>query len=102
MRTADCYAFLGDETAVPAVARMLENLPSNARGIAVLEVDNVGEEQGLIARPGIHVRWLHRNGAEAGTTTLLQDAFSTLIWPDHDVQLYLWPGWNTLRSRPFG
>lgn len=90
LRPAEWYAFLADETALPAVGRMLESLPTHARGVAVLEVESAAEEQQLTAPPGIEIRWLHRNGARAGTTTLLQDTFAAMAWPSEDGRLYLW------------
>lgn len=87
---ADSYVFLCDETGLPAVARMLENLPAGAQGTAIIEVADRREEQALTAPPGVSLRWLHRNGAEAGTTTLLQDAFDALPLPGGDRTLYLW------------
>ncbi|WP_416355218.1 siderophore-interacting protein [Aureimonas phyllosphaerae] len=65
---------LGDETALPAIARTLEELPRTAIGHAIIEVDGPAEEQPLLHPPGVQLRWLHRNGTPAGTTTLLQDA----------------------------
>ena len=71
---ADCYLFAGDETALPAIARMLENLPAHVRAIVRLEVANAGEEQPLATRAALDLRWLHRNGAPAGTSPLLEQA----------------------------
>lgn len=90
LREADWYLFMGDETALPAIGRMLAHLPPTARGIAFIEVADAGEEQALVCPAGVEIRWLHRQGAEAGTTALLQDAFDAVAWPSEEASIYLW------------
>lgn len=85
---ADRHLLAGDESALPAIASALEAMPAQARGIALIEVDSAADELDLTAPEGIDVRWLHRDGAEAGTTTLLVDAVRGLDWPDGDVQVF--------------
>ncbi|AWB95038.1 hypothetical protein DCE93_04670 [Agromyces badenianii] len=50
----------GDETAVPAVSAILEQLPAGARGAAFLEVPEAGDALPLRAPAGVEVRWLPR------------------------------------------
>ncbi|WP_294642276.1 siderophore-interacting protein [uncultured Aureimonas sp.] len=76
---AERYLLLGDETALPAIARTLEGMPETATGHAIIEVDGPADEQALVHPPGMILRWLHRNGAPAGTTTLLQDAARSTV-----------------------
>ena len=71
----------GDETALPAIARILESLSSDARGTALIEIDGESEAQKLIHPAGFDVVWLDRKGQPAGTTTLLEDAVIALEWP---------------------
>ena len=75
----DWYLFAGDETALPAIGRRLEELPASARVMVVAEVADKDEEQRFSSRAAVEVRWLHRNGA--GTTSLLQDAIAGLPLP---------------------
>jgi len=77
----DWYLFAGDETALPAIGRRLEELPANTRILVVAEVADKKEEQQLARRASIEVRWLHRDGAAPGTTSLLQDALAGLSLP---------------------
>ncbi|GAV37080.1 Vibriobactin utilization protein ViuB [Roseomonas sp. TAS13] len=72
----------GDETALPAIGRILEELPSDARGVAIVEVADAREEQDLPHPPGVALRWLHRNGLPAGTPNLLPAALRALHWPE--------------------
>lgn len=89
---ADWYLFAGDETALPAIARMLEHLPTQACGQAFIEVADDGEVQQLDCPAGIEVTWLSRNGAAAGTTSLLIDAVRSSVLPDDGSSVYVWAG----------
>ncbi len=68
---ADHYVLLADETALPAAARRIEELPRDASVTAFFEVADAAEEQELDAPEGAEITWLHRNGAAPGTTDLL-------------------------------
>jgi NADPH-dependent ferric siderophore reductase len=65
MPAMDWCLLAGDETAIPAIARMLEALPETAQGIVLIEVADKGAEQTLPASVGIDIRWLHRDGVVA-------------------------------------
>ena len=91
MAAADWYCLVGDETGFPAIARMLETMPATARGIALVEVNDPREEQRVPHPPGVSLRFLCRNGAAPGTTTLLQDAARAVDWPS-DGSIFAWAG----------
>lgn len=74
VRDADWYLIAGDESALPAIGRILERLPRDARGQALIEIANAEERQPLPTPDGVAVTWLDRRGAEAGTTDLLEQA----------------------------
>jgi NADPH-dependent ferric siderophore reductase len=57
---------VGDETAVPAICSVLEQLPGDARGTAFLEVPVAADVQDVRRPAGIEVVWLAREGAELG------------------------------------
>lgn len=78
---ADWYLLAGDETGLPAIGRILESLPSDTKGLALVEIAGPEEEQPLSTPPGIELRWLHRHGAPAGTTDLLADAIKAVSLP---------------------
>jgi NADPH-dependent ferric siderophore reductase len=88
---ADWYLFAGDETALPAIARMLEQLPERARGRALIEVADAGEIQPIDCKAQIAVEWLCRDGAAAGTTRLLADAVRAVPLPD-GTRIFAWAG----------
>jgi NADPH-dependent ferric siderophore reductase len=79
-----------DETGLPAVAAILEQLPDGMAALVFAEVADAAEHQALPARPGTVVTWLHRDGCPAGTTTLLADAVAESSWPDGTP--YVWGG----------
>ena len=69
----------GDETARPAIARGLEAMPKDARGLVLIEVEDAGEEEDLLRPAGVVVKWLHRNGARHGAR--LEAAVRAVEWP---------------------
>ncbi|WP_328346652.1 siderophore-interacting protein [Micromonospora sp. NBC_00421] len=60
----------GDETAVPAICAILERLPLDARGQALLEVPDRADVLPVVAPPGVTVDWLARDGGEHGSRLL--------------------------------
>lgn len=88
---ADWYLFAGDETALPAIARMLEHLPKDARGKAVLEVANASEIQPLTSEAAIEVDWLRRD-ASAGSAGMLTAAVKAVRFPTDGSRIYAWAG----------
>jgi NADPH-dependent ferric siderophore reductase len=86
---ADWTLLLGDETALPAIARILAEMPATARGHALIEVADAGEEQDLSHPRGMIVEWLHRGERPAGTTTLLAEAAERVAWPE-EGEVFVW------------
>ncbi|WP_165932177.1 siderophore-interacting protein [Neorhizobium sp. JUb45] len=60
-RPAQWNLFAGDETALPAIARLIEALPAGARGVAIIEVADRQDEQTIRQVADIEITWLHRN-----------------------------------------
>lgn len=79
----------GDETALPAIARILEELPEDGRATAFIEVADRREEQPIACKGRLDLHWLHRNGAAPGTTTLLADAVRGAAVED---DAFVWSG----------
>ncbi len=91
-RSAEFYVLAGDETGLPGIARMLEQLDGKARGIAFVEIHGAEEIQPLARPAGIELRWLDRKGAPPGTTTLLVDAVRSVDWPSDLGRSFFWGG----------
>ncbi|TYP89534.1 siderophore-interacting protein [Blastococcus xanthinilyticus] len=90
-RPARWVLLAGDETALPAISRLLAALAPDTSGIALLEVAGPEEEQPLTAPPGVAVRWLHRGATAPGETTLLADAVAALDRPEGE-DVFAWVG----------
>lgn len=84
----------GDETALPAIAAILEDAPADRSVLAVVEVPDAAAELPLDEPPGAQVRWVHRDGAPAATTAHLADALRDLALPDGRGQ-----AWGAAESR---
>jgi NADPH-dependent ferric siderophore reductase len=90
-RPAAWLLLVGDETALPAISRLLASAAPGAAGVAYLEVAGPEEEQPLASPPGVDVHWLHRNGTPPGESTLLVDAVAALDRPAGD-DVFAWVG----------
>jgi NADPH-dependent ferric siderophore reductase len=88
-RPAGHLVLAGDETALPAISRILAAAPSTTRGTALLEVADAAEEQPLTAPPGIIVCWLHREVTAPGESSLLVEAVGAMDRPEGD-DLFVW------------
>lgn len=66
--SAGSILMIGDESALPAIARIAAEVPAGARMRAIIEVLDADEEQPLPTAGSLEVRWLHRRSypAEAG------------------------------------
>jgi NADPH-dependent ferric siderophore reductase len=84
----DWYLLVGDEAALPAIARRLEELPAGIRVVAVVEVADAAEEQRFDTRTRLETHWLHRQAAAAGNHLLLQKALTELALPSGEG--YAW------------
>ena len=60
----DSYLLIGDETALPAIARRLEGLAADRRVLAVIEVENGAEQQKLESAAQVNVIWVLREGGK--------------------------------------
>lgn len=83
----DWHLLIGDDTALPAIARRLCELPAGARAIAVLEVADASAHLAFDTRADLQVIWRHREDAAPGEPPLLS-AVRELALPDGDG--YVW------------
>lgn len=52
---------VGDDSALPAVAGILRDLPRDATGLAIVELGDEGDKQDLAAPNGFEIRWIIRD-----------------------------------------
>ena len=71
---ADEQLLIGDATALPAIAAIVEALPMTARARVLIEVDGPAEELTLSGCSEVKVHWVHLDGAAPGRRPLLLEA----------------------------
>lgn len=65
----DWHLLIGDDTALPAIARRLAELPKGARAIALVEVDSAADQVDLPTAADVAITWVHRHEARAAAAT---------------------------------
>ena len=81
------WVFVGDETALPAIGRFVEELPAGSRATAIVAVPGPADEQQLASAADLDIRWLHRPLADAADPAPLLAALrllpllpATFVW----------------------
>lgn len=93
----DAYVFFGDETALPAIARRLEELPATATALVVAEVNSANDELVLQSAAQLDTFWLYRSGQPVGQADLFLQALAYIEWPQGEV--YTWVAAETNVAR---
>lgn len=75
------HVLIGDATALPAIAGIVEQLPTGSRAQAFIEVADAGEEQALISPADLIVHWVDSGTAFPGTTGKLELAVQRADFP---------------------
>jgi NADPH-dependent ferric siderophore reductase len=83
----DWYLLIGDETALPAIGRRLEELRANVPVIVLAAVDTPDDRLPLPARPALTVRWSCRSEGDDDVTRLTA-LLDTLSLPQGEG--YVW------------
>ena len=86
-RDASWYLFVGDMTALPAIAVNLKKLRSDATGIALIEVMSSKDIQTLETPPGVDLRWIINESPLEGCSVLLNQLFAVAVEDNHP---YAW------------
>lgn len=76
-----CQLLVGDQTALPAIARRMQELPADARVIAVIEGADRADRQALPSAAQADIRWVFRDGAPPGSVAPLLGALAGLDLP---------------------
>ena len=85
----DWYLFIGDETALPAIGRRLEELRAGTRAIVVASVTGSEEEQKFDSRAAVETVWVHRPLSRTDDSSPLLDAIRALALPK-SIDGYVW------------
>jgi NADPH-dependent ferric siderophore reductase len=74
---------IGDESSLPAIARIAEEVAEGTAIRAIIEVSDADEEQPLSSAGTVDVTWLHRSRYATGTTgKLREEAFKAIASAD--------------------
>lgn len=76
----DWLLLAGDDTALPAVAAIIESLPAGRRVLAFLEVDSPAEMLPISSAADVRLTWLSRAGRSS--SGLLREAVAGTAFPD--------------------
>lgn len=71
--SAASILFIGDESALPAIARIVAEVPAGTRMQAIIEVQDAAEEQPLSTGGILDIRWLHRSAYDAAAGAYLSE-----------------------------
>jgi len=93
----DHYVLIGDETALPAIARRLEELPAHAHTTVIIEIPQVQDQQVLSTATQSKQTWLYRNGLAVAESRLLETALQQLPTPQGDT--FYWIACESSRAR---
>jgi NADPH-dependent ferric siderophore reductase len=84
----DWYLLIGDETALPAIGRRVEELRAGVPVITLGLVEGADDEQTFDAQAAWTGHWAHRAGATGQDGALLVDALKTISLPQGEG--YVW------------
>ena len=84
------HVLIGDETALPAIARRLEELPAQARAHVVVEVAGAASRLTLDSAAKANVTWAVRDGAPHGRAEALTAAVETALALVDRSDAYVW------------
>ena len=93
----DWYLLAGDETALPAIARRLEELSARVKVLAVIEVSDTAEEQPLRSSATLELVWVHRDESVISDPSALLSTVGRITLPPG--QGYAWVAAEAATSR---
>ncbi|MES2182975.1 MAG: siderophore-interacting protein [Pseudomonadota bacterium] len=85
----DGHLLIGDDTALPAIARRLRELPDSTRAFVIAEVEGEADQVAMESDAEARIVWVHRNGAPAGDSALLLAAVRALQLPPGDLHAWV-------------
>ncbi|RYZ87392.1 MAG: siderophore-interacting protein [Moraxellaceae bacterium] len=94
----DGYLLMGDETALPAIGRRLEELPRDAQVLVIAEVDCMQDQLEWDAPADTEIMWLQRMGQAAGEADLLLQALKHAPLPEGDFYTWIAAETNVARQ----
>ncbi|MEC5404718.1 siderophore-interacting protein [Paraburkholderia sp. MPAMCS5] len=93
----DWHLMIGDDTALPAIARRLEELPPGKRVAAVIEVADPSARIEFGTQAELHLVWCYRSEHGCRGDALLQAVRAT--WLPEDGEGYVWAAGESATMR---
>ncbi len=78
---------IGDETALPAIGRWIEEAPSTVDLQSVIVVEGAREEQNFVTGARVRINWVHRGAASPTDSDVFVRALESV---DIDEDTYVW------------
>ena len=93
----DRYVLFGDETALPAIGRWLEEMGEELVAEVFIEIASEAERQVLASNADVRIHWLERNGVPAAESRLLEETLRDYELEDGDT--FFWIAAESRRAR---
>ncbi|MCA1438618.1 siderophore-interacting protein [Ensifer sp. IC4062] len=88
-RDAAWYLLAGDETALPAISRILESLDERATATVIIEVGSPSDTIFFTSRAAVETTWLYRDDRD-GDCHGLARAIANMEFPDPSRKRFVW------------
>lgn len=85
----DWYLFIGDETALPAIGRRIEELRRGVPSTTMIVVDDEGEKQTFSTQADLREHWLSREAAGPDDAETILRAIEKLQTPEGDGFIWI-------------
>ena len=99
---AEWHLFAGDETCIPAIVHILENMPANTAAHVFIEVQDESGQVEVNTQADLDLRWLHRGEVPAGPGTFMADALEAFELPKGRGQAYIIGETSNVRRQRHG
>lgn len=86
---AEWHLMTGDETCIPAIAHLLETMPARTKAFVFVEVADADGEIAFETQADAAVRWVHRQGAAAGPSELMNGVVQDFELPPGRGHAYI-------------
>ncbi|OWT54269.1 siderophore-interacting protein [Candidimonas nitroreducens] len=93
----DWHLLIGDETALPAIARRVAELPAGKRVLAVVETASPNARLAFDTRADLHMHWVHGGAPAADGIGPLERVVRRLVLPEGEG--YVWAAGESLAIR---
>ncbi|WP_312797181.1 siderophore-interacting protein [Tianweitania sp.] len=83
------WLLIGDETALPAIGRRIEELGADAEVHAIIAVADAQEEQSFASRAEVHLTWVHRDPTDSANP---EPVLAVLRESEFVSEMFVWVG----------